>query len=261
MRHCRCVGLPASLTASLRLVITAGEVGGRGRRSSREWWCWSGSRSGNGAVQPITRRLTVHRKPGFRWGTVFVTLVNFAMFGLFFTVPQYYQAVLGVDALGSGIRLLPLIGGLIVGARSGDMLLRKAGARSALGGRLRAAGARTGARRAHFGRVVVLVRRNMDRARRRRNGVGDAGGDGCRDRRAVGRAGGHRIGDDSGVPSGGRHHRGRHPGHGAGDAYRSGLGGLDVEPFRDGVAMGVAAAKSVGDAGSSRTCSRRSCPG
>ena len=44
--------------------------------------------------------------------------------------------------------------------------------------------------------------------------------------------------------------------------YRSGLGGLDVDPFRDGVDAGVAAAKSVGDAGDrSRTCRRRSCPG
>ncbi|MEV6273751.1 MFS transporter [Nocardia sp. NPDC051832] len=70
--------------------------------------------------------------PGFRWGTVFTVLITFAMFGMFFTVPQYFQAVLGVDALGSGLRLLPMIGGLVVGARIGDRLLPKAGARVVL---------------------------------------------------------------------------------------------------------------------------------
>ncbi|MFQ6328744.1 MFS transporter [Nocardia sp. CWNU-33] len=66
---------------------------------------------------------------GFRWGAVFAVLITFGMFGLFFTVPQYYQAVLGTDALGSGLRLLPLIGGLLVGSRLSDRLLPKLGVR------------------------------------------------------------------------------------------------------------------------------------
>ncbi|MEU0546063.1 MFS transporter [Nocardia sp. NPDC005978] len=70
--------------------------------------------------------------PGFRWGTVYMIVVNFAMFGLFFTMPQYFQAVLGADALGSGLRLLPLIGGLIVGSRVVDRLLPRAGLRVVL---------------------------------------------------------------------------------------------------------------------------------
>jgi MFS transporter, DHA2 family, multidrug resistance protein len=37
------------------------------------------------------------------------------MFGLLFGLPQYFQEVRGVDALGSGIRLLPLVGGMLVG--------------------------------------------------------------------------------------------------------------------------------------------------
>jgi EmrB/QacA subfamily drug resistance transporter len=55
--------------------------------------------------------------PGFRGGTLLSMLVNFAMFGLLFALPQYFQAVAGADALGSGLRLLPMIGGLIVGTR------------------------------------------------------------------------------------------------------------------------------------------------
>ncbi|MET9210965.1 MULTISPECIES: MFS transporter [unclassified Nocardia] len=70
--------------------------------------------------------------PGFRWGTAFSILVSFAMFGMFFTVPQYFQAVLEVDALGSGLRLLPLIGGLVLGSRLVDVLLPRLGVRVVL---------------------------------------------------------------------------------------------------------------------------------
>jgi EmrB/QacA subfamily drug resistance transporter len=66
---------------------------------------------------------------GFRWGAAFAVLITFGMFGLFFTVPQYYQAVLGTDALGSGLRLLPMIAGLLVGSRLSDRLLPKLGTR------------------------------------------------------------------------------------------------------------------------------------
>lgn len=52
----------------------------------------------------------------FTWGTVLATLVSFAMFGLLFAMPQYFQGVMGQDPLGSGIRLLPLIAGLVAGA-------------------------------------------------------------------------------------------------------------------------------------------------
>ncbi|MGW6123972.1 MFS transporter [Nocardia sp. NPDC055165] len=76
--------------------------------------------------------LTLFATPGFRWGTALSILVSFAMFGMFFTVPQYFQAVLGVDALGSGLRLLPMIGGLVIGSRLVDMLLPRLGLRVVL---------------------------------------------------------------------------------------------------------------------------------
>jgi len=60
--------------------------------------------------------------PGFRWGTILMTLVSFAMFGLMFVAPQYFQDVRGATPLGSGIRLLPLIGGMLVGMVAGSRL-------------------------------------------------------------------------------------------------------------------------------------------
>ncbi|WP_107654303.1 DHA2 family efflux MFS transporter permease subunit [Nocardia suismassiliense] len=77
--------------------------------------------------------LSLFESAGFRWGTALSIIVNFAMFGMFFTAPQYFQAVLGTDALGSGLRLLPLIGGLIVGSRIVDRALPKLGTRVMLG--------------------------------------------------------------------------------------------------------------------------------
>ncbi|WP_019932948.1 MFS transporter [Nocardia sp. BMG111209] len=76
--------------------------------------------------------LALFRNRGFAWGTGHMIVINFAMFGLFFTVPQYFQAVLGVDALGSGLRLLPLIAGLLIGTRATDRLLPRIGLRAVL---------------------------------------------------------------------------------------------------------------------------------
>jgi MFS transporter, DHA2 family, multidrug resistance protein len=73
--------------------------------------------------------LTLFRSRGFTWGTILTTTVSFAMFGLLFTVPQYFQAVVGTDAMGAGLRLLPMIGGLILGAAVADRLAKLAGAK------------------------------------------------------------------------------------------------------------------------------------
>ena len=71
--------------------------------------------------------LGLFRSARFTWGTLLATMVSFAMFGLLFAMPQYFQAVMGQDPLGSGIRLLPLIGGLVIGAA---LATRLQGARS-----------------------------------------------------------------------------------------------------------------------------------
>ncbi|MGD0167372.1 MAG: MFS transporter [Gaiellaceae bacterium] len=70
---------------------------------------------------------------GFRWGTILATVMSFAMFGLLFAVPAFLQEVLGVNAEGVGLRLLPMIGGLIVAAAIGTRLADRAGARLTVG--------------------------------------------------------------------------------------------------------------------------------
>jgi DHA2 family multidrug resistance protein-like MFS transporter len=61
-----------------------------------------------------------------------VILTGFGVFGLFgvvFALPQGVTAVMGLDAQGSGFRLLPLIGGLIVGAVPADRIAARLGAK------------------------------------------------------------------------------------------------------------------------------------
>ena len=87
--------------------------------------------------------LALFRSRAFTWGGVLATIATFCMFGLLFVMPQYFGGVLGADAFGTGLRLLPLIGGLLVGARAGrpDPAERAAQGR----GGLRAARGRPGA--------------------------------------------------------------------------------------------------------------------
>jgi EmrB/QacA subfamily drug resistance transporter len=71
-----------------------------------------------GGGQPLAD-LQLFGSAGFRWGTILATLVSFAMFGMFFALPQYFQDVRGASPLGSGLRLLPMIGGMVVGMVAG----------------------------------------------------------------------------------------------------------------------------------------------
>ncbi len=65
----------------------------------------------------------------FTWGTILAGLGIFAFFGMLFATPQYFQAVLGTDAMGSGVRLLPLLGGMMVGAGLADRVAARVGAK------------------------------------------------------------------------------------------------------------------------------------
>ncbi|WP_067646499.1 MFS transporter [Nocardia harenae] len=101
---------------------------------------WLGFAAGAGLLVALVRHqrraaypladLELFRRAGFRWGTVFAVVITF---GLFFTLPQYYRAVLEVDALGSGVRLLPMIAGLLVGSRVGDVLRVRLGTARTVG--------------------------------------------------------------------------------------------------------------------------------
>ncbi|MFD0744309.1 MFS transporter [Phytohabitans flavus] len=62
-------------------------------------------------------------------GAILATVATFTMFGLLFTLPQFFGAVYGTDAFGTGLRLLPVIGGLMVGARVAGRLAERIGAK------------------------------------------------------------------------------------------------------------------------------------
>ncbi|MFG2278955.1 DHA2 family efflux MFS transporter permease subunit [Streptomyces asoensis] len=67
---------------------------------------------------------------GFLFNTLAATLLMFVLSGLLFVLPQYLQAVLGHDALGTGVRLLPMMGGLIIAARAAQPVVARFGARA-----------------------------------------------------------------------------------------------------------------------------------
>jgi MFS transporter, DHA2 family, multidrug resistance protein len=91
--------------------------------------------------------LGLFRSVGFTSGALLATLASFAMMGAIFVLPQYFQAVWDTGALGTGLRLLPLIGGLIVGVQAGDRVRPGVGAKvlATTGFALMAAGLLVGA--------------------------------------------------------------------------------------------------------------------
>ncbi len=82
---------------------------GRAAPSAEQAGAGGGSR-----LRPLIE-LGLFRSVSFTWGTILTTLISFALFGLFFAMPQYFQEVRGVNAMGSGLRLLPMIGGMVIG--------------------------------------------------------------------------------------------------------------------------------------------------
>jgi len=72
-------------------------------------------------------QLSLFRNGNFVWGTVHATIANFAFYGLLFAVPQYFQSVDGISPLGTGIRLLPMILGLVVGTQFAGLLAKRSG--------------------------------------------------------------------------------------------------------------------------------------
>ncbi|MFD5630999.1 DHA2 family efflux MFS transporter permease subunit [Streptomyces sp. NPDC127072] len=76
--------------------------------------------------------LTLLGQRAFLLNTLAATLVMFVLSGLMFVLPQYLQAVLGYDAFGTGVRMLPMMGGLLVASRCAQPLLARFGARAVI---------------------------------------------------------------------------------------------------------------------------------
>src|SRR5579859_1632336 len=60
--------------------------------------------------------LRLFRNRSFAWATLAFVVVGFGLTGLLFILAPYLQVVEGADAQATGIRLLPMIGSLMVGA-------------------------------------------------------------------------------------------------------------------------------------------------
>ena len=136
------------------------------------------------AADPLVD-LALLRSPRFAWGTVLATLSTFALMGLLFVLPQLFQAVQGADACGTGLRLLPIIGGLLVGARLAERLVAAVGRAGDGGGRIRADAAPGSA----LGAIsdvgtATASRRSGSVWSGSSIGLHAAAGDGCGDRRA-----------------------------------------------------------------------------
>ena len=73
--------------------------------------------------------ISLFTSASFTWGVILAAVAVLPLFGAMFTLPQYFQGVLGTSAVGSGLRLLPLVGGLIAGAVPADRIAGLAGAK------------------------------------------------------------------------------------------------------------------------------------
>jgi EmrB/QacA subfamily drug resistance transporter len=65
----------------------------------------------------------------FSWGTAATVAVSVALFGTMFVLPQYFQSVLGDDPVSAGLRLLPMMGGLLIAGGLAGQVVRAAGTR------------------------------------------------------------------------------------------------------------------------------------
>jgi EmrB/QacA subfamily drug resistance transporter len=113
------------LAASGLVALTYGVIEGpnRGWTDPVILACIAGSLVVLAAFLVWERRLTgaipvfdfaVWAHPAFRWGSISAAVASMSLFGVFFTLPQYFRLVLGADALGTGLRTLPLVLGMLV---------------------------------------------------------------------------------------------------------------------------------------------------
>ena len=151
----------------------------------------------------------------FTIGTALATVANVALFGLLFVMPQYFQDVGGSNPLGTGVRLLPMIGGLIIATRIGPMLVERAGSRFVIiAGLALSAGALVLAATTDVDTSYAFAAA-LDHAPGRRHRTGPAGLDDHGHGRSVAGTVRLRLGSPAGPAAGRRHDRRRRTRHGA----------------------------------------------
>ena len=73
--------------------------------------------------------LSLFRSHSFTGGVVLAGLGIFGLTGLLFAMPQLWESVQGLDAQGAGVRLLPVIAGMVVAAVGADRIAARIGPR------------------------------------------------------------------------------------------------------------------------------------
>src|SRR5580698_811208 len=91
--------------------------------------------------------MTLFSSASFTWGAIFAAMSFLSLIGVLFAMPQYFQGVLGTTAMGSGLRLLPLVAGVLIGAVPAAVVAKFIGSKIAVaaGFALLAAGLAIGA--------------------------------------------------------------------------------------------------------------------
>ena len=98
-------------------VIAAGAVVLGGFRA------WERRREGRGLEPLVHFRLL--RVRSLRGGVSMLLAQNLILMGVFFTIPLFLQVVQGLDALDTGIRMLPASAGLFLAAIAGSALAKR----------------------------------------------------------------------------------------------------------------------------------------
>ena len=81
-------------------------------------------RSANPVIDPA-----LFRDRRFTWGTAATIAVSVALYAILFVFPQYLQSVLGDGPASAGLRLLPMMGGLLIAGGAAGSAVRAAGTR------------------------------------------------------------------------------------------------------------------------------------
>ena len=88
---------------------------------------WERHREASGLAPLVHLRLL--KVPMLRSGTAMLLAQNLILMGIFFTVPLYLQISQGLDALETGVRMLPASAGLFLSAIAGSSLAKRFPAR------------------------------------------------------------------------------------------------------------------------------------
>ncbi|WP_433467250.1 MFS transporter [Spirillospora sp. CA-128828] len=78
------------------------------------------------AAEPMMD-MGLFRDPGFVWAMVAAITANLMMAGVLFVLPQYLEAVQGNDVFGTGLRLIPMLLGLLAGGIVTDRIAPRSG--------------------------------------------------------------------------------------------------------------------------------------